>query len=97
MWILGLYSYFQMRSVSLIIIPHIGMYSGFSIRAGNWRNSPAISRELAAYFSLEVIPPKKPKFNDACVLFKHSNFCSRMLEMHSKRPRFQNFPMGHAA
>ena len=34
---------------------------------------------------------KKPKFNDLCVLFKHSNFCSRMLEMHSKRPRFQNF------
>ena len=34
---------------------------------------------------------KKPKFNDVCVLFKHSNFCSRMLEMHSKRPRFPNF------
>ena len=31
------------------------------------------------------------KFNDVCVLFKHSNFCSRMLEMHSKRPSFQFF------
>ena len=31
---------------------------------------------------------KKPKFNDVCALYKHSNFCSRMLEMHSKRPRF---------
>ena len=34
---------------------------------------------------------RKPKFNDVCVLFKHSNFCSRMLEMHSKRPKFENF------
>ena len=38
---------------------------------------------------------KKPKFNDVCLLFKHSNFCSRMLEMHSKGPRFQNFGGGH--
>ena len=28
------------------------------------------------------------------VLFKNSNFCSRMLEMHCKRPRFQNFSPG---
>ena len=34
---------------------------------------------------------KKPKFNDVCVLFEHSYFCYRMLEMHSKRPRFQTF------
>ena len=34
---------------------------------------------------------KKPEFNYDCVLFKHSNFCSRMLEMHSKKPRFQIF------
>ena len=34
---------------------------------------------------------KKPKFNDVCVLFKHTNFCSRMLEIHSKRPKFQIF------
>ena len=34
---------------------------------------------------------KKPKFNDVCVLFKQSNFCSRMLEMHFKKPRFQTF------
>ena len=30
----------------------------------------------------------KPKFNDVCVLFKHSNFCSRMLEMHSVHSNF---------
>ena len=35
--------------------------------------------------------PKVPKFDVLCVLFKHSNFCSRMQEMHSKRPRFQMF------
>ena len=30
---------------------------------------------------------KKPKFNDVFALLKHRpNFCSRMLEMHSKRP-----------
>ena len=40
--------------------------------------------------------PPKSKFNDVYLLFKHSNFCSRMLEMHSKRPRFQNFSRGHA-
>ena len=34
---------------------------------------------------------KKPKFDDVCVLFKHLYFCFRMLEMHSKRPRFQIF------
>ena len=33
----------------------------------------------------------KSKFNNVCVLSKHSNFCSRLLKMHSKRPRFQNF------
>ena len=61
----------------------------------------AISRELTTYFSLEITPVykvfmfchriKKPKFNDVCVLFKQSNFCSRMLEMYFKKPRFQNF------
>ena len=30
----------------------------------------------------------KPKFNDVCVLFKHSNFCSRMLEIHSMHSNF---------
>ena len=35
---------------------------------------------------------KEPKFNDVCVLFKQSNFCSRIPEMHSKMPRFQTFP-----
>ena len=44
------------------------------------------SRELAVYFSLEITIIK-----DVCVLFKHSHFCFRMLEMHSKRLRFQNF------
>ena len=34
---------------------------------------------------------KKPKFNNVCVLFKHSNFCSRLLKMCTKRPRFQTF------
>ena len=73
------------------------------MRAGGQRNLAAISRELAAYFSLKITPGwnrvfvcfywiKKPKFNDVCVLFKHSNFCSIMVEMHSaKRPRFQTF------
>ena len=36
------------------------------------------------------LPPQKPKFNDFGILFEHANFCSRMLEMHSNRPRFQN-------
>ena len=27
---------------------------------------------------------------------KHSNFCTGMLDMHSKRPRFQNFSRRHA-
>ena len=35
---------------------------------------------------------KKAKFNDVCVLLKHANFCSRMLEIHFKTVRFQNFP-----
>ena len=65
--------------------------AGFSIRPGSQRNLPAISRELAAYFSLVVTPSPKPKFNDFCVLFKHSNFCFRKLEIHSKRPRYENF------
>ena len=30
--------------------------AGFSIRAGGRQNSPAISRELATYFSLEITP-----------------------------------------
>ena len=30
----------------------------------------------------------KPKINDVCVLFKHSNFCSRMLAMHSMHSDF---------
>ena len=30
--------------------------AGFSIRAGGRRNSPAISLELATYFSLEITP-----------------------------------------
>ena len=37
---------------------------------------------------------KKPKFNDVCVLFKSSNFSSRILEMYSKTPRFHKFSGG---
>ena len=33
-----------------------GTYTGFSIRASSWWNSPAISHELTTYFSLEVTP-----------------------------------------
>ena len=32
---------------------------------------------------------KKQKFNAVYVLLKHSDFCSGMPEMHSKRPRFK--------
>ena len=39
---------------------------------------------------------KKPKFSDVYVLFKHSNFCSRILQMHSKWSRFQHFFPRHA-
>ena len=42
---------------------------------------------------LRKLSSKKPKFNDVCVLFKHYNFYSRMLEMHSKRPSFQNYSL----
>ena len=31
------------------------------------------------------------KFNNVCVLFKTSKFCSRILKMYSTRPRFQNY------
>ena len=44
---------------SIIILGYFNMplRSGFSIRAGSWRNSPAISCELAAYHvSLEITP-----------------------------------------
>ena len=34
---------------------------------------------------------KKAKLNDVCVPFKHSNIWSKMLDMYSERPRFQNF------
>lgn len=37
--------------------------------------------------------PQKAK-NYVYVMFKHLNFCSRMLEMHWKRSRFQNFSKG---
>ena len=33
-------------------------FIGFSIRARGWQNSPAISCELTAYFSFEIIPQK---------------------------------------
>ena len=32
---------------------------------------------------------RKPKFNNVCVLFKTSKFCSRMLKMYSKGPDFK--------
>ena len=38
---------------------------------------------------------KKPKFNNVCVLFKHSDFCLRMMEMHFKGPRCHYFSGGH--
>ena len=61
-----------------------------SIRAGGRRftwtrrllffgNYPSLNRVLVCCHWII-----KPKFNDVCVLFKHSNFCSRMLEMHSR-------------
>ena len=32
----------------------MSLLTGFSIKSGGWLNSPAISRELAAYFSLKL-------------------------------------------
>ena len=64
------------------------LYSAFCTQPAFYMNSPPTF--------LWKLPPKKPKFNDVCILFKHSNFCSRVLEMHSKRPRFQNFSKGQA-
>lgn len=70
------------------------------IRAGSRRNSQPISCELAAYFSLEITPLSSKKspnlMTSQCVLFNYSNFRSRMLEIHSRRPRFKNFSRGHA-
>ena len=40
---------------------------------------------------------KKQKFNDVYVLLKHSDFCSGMPEMHSKRPRFKKVLGGRHA
>ena len=53
--------------------------------AGSRWNSLAISLELGDY---PLPPPSPPK--------KHSNVCSGMMEMHSKRPRFQNISRRHA-
>ena len=35
---------------------------------------------------------KKPKLHDVCVLFKHSHFCFRILEMHPRGPDVKVFP-----
>ena len=50
-------------------------------------NYPDLKRALMCFHWI-----KEPKFNEVCVLFKQSNFCSRIPEMHSKMPRFQTFP-----
>ena len=77
----------------LVPLVHASLYMylrGFSIRAGGRRftwtrrllffgNYPSLNRVLVCCHWII-----KPKFNDVCVLFKHSNFCSRMLEMHSR-------------
>ena len=52
-------------------------------------NFPSLSSWVLT--SCHWIKVKKPKFSDVCFLSKHSNFCSRMLEMHCKRPRLQFF------
>ena len=75
--------------------------SGDSVRVFNMSRWPA---KFAGYFTWTRHLPSsfkrvfmywhwknKPKFNNVCVLCKHSIFCSRLLKMHSKRPRFQNF------
>ena len=41
-------------------------WSGFSTRAGGWRNSPPILRELDAYFSLEITPSKAKIYSCLC-------------------------------
>ena len=55
--------------------------AGFSIRAGGWRNSLAISCELAAYFPLENPPSFKSQNLMMSVFCSNTNFCSRMLEI----------------
>ena len=77
----------------------------FAIRVFNkswWSvNSRAILCELPAYFSLEITPVwvfmccrwlKKPKFNDVCVLSKHSNFAPECLKCSLRGPGFKIFP-----
>ena len=39
---------------------------------------------------------KKPKFNDVCVLFKHSTFCSGYWKCILRGQDFKLFPGGHA-
>ena len=45
------------------------------------------ARKICQLFHMNSLPtflwklrPKRPKFNDICVLFKYSNFCSRILQ-----------------
>ena len=49
--------------------------AGFSIRAGSWQNSPAISCQPSAYYSLEITTPP-PKSQNLML----SLFCSNILQ-----------------
>ena len=68
--------------------------AGFSIRAGSWQNSAAISCQLSTYYSLEITPPppQKPEFNVVFVLFKHSpRFAPQCCKCTLKGPDFKIF------
>ena len=108
-WFVGSWLYINVEDFPNIA--HITLLSmlvtGFSVLASGQWNSPAISRELAAYFSLETSPQfkfsihvlspnKKPKFNDACDLGSNTLiFAPECWKCILRGPDFKISPGGH--
>ena len=68
----------------------------FSIRASSWRNLPAISCELAAYFSLEITPPKSQNLVMPVFCSNTLIFAAECWKCILRGPDFKLFPEGHA-
>ena len=49
------------------------------------------TRHLLFFGRKNKRPPKSQNLVMSVVFFQHSDFCSKMLEMHPEMPRFQNF------
>ena len=77
-------------------LSNLSRFPGFSVRACWPANFTSYFTWTHCLLFFRNYPPKKPKFNDVCVLFNTLIFAPECWKCTLRGPYFKSFPRGHA-